>query len=187
MFTRRKRLNKSHGYTIVEIVIVIVIVAILATITIVAYNGIQTRANDAKIYTTVSSYQRIFELYRAVNGRLPQGYNWVCLGEQYHYLAVAPFAANQCNTSSNNVWSSALADELRPYSGGKLPDPTFASRAAAANGLVRGIIYDSKAYHVSNNATLTYYLVGRQDCPIGIFREFRDSEKVTVCNLVLIH
>ena len=187
MFSRHKRLNKSHGFTIVELLIVIVVVAILATITVVAYNGIQTRANDSRVYTAVSSYKRILELYRADKGRLPQGYDWVCLGEQSHYPSAAPFAANQCNTSSNNVWSSALADELRQYGGGRLPDPTFASRAAAANGVARGIIYDSSTAHVSNNATLTYYLVGRQDCPIGIFREFRDFEKVTVCNLVLAH
>lgn len=40
---------KRHaGFTIVELQIVIVVIAILATISIVAYNGIQQRARDSQ-------------------------------------------------------------------------------------------------------------------------------------------
>lgn len=39
--------NKQIGFTIVELLIVIVVIGILATITIVAYSGIQQRANVA--------------------------------------------------------------------------------------------------------------------------------------------
>lgn len=41
--------RKYRGFTIVELLIVIVIIGILATIVIVAYNGITDRANHAKI------------------------------------------------------------------------------------------------------------------------------------------
>ena len=41
--------TKNTGFTIVELLIVIVIIGILAAITIVAYNGIQNRANDTVI------------------------------------------------------------------------------------------------------------------------------------------
>lgn len=43
------RKNRSKGFTIVELLIVIVVIGILAAITIVAYNGVQTRARQAKI------------------------------------------------------------------------------------------------------------------------------------------
>lgn len=38
------RINRRRGFTIVELLIVIVVVAILATITVVSYNGVQQRA-----------------------------------------------------------------------------------------------------------------------------------------------
>ena len=41
--------NKLSGFTIVELLIVIVVIGVLAAITIVAYNGIQSRAADTKL------------------------------------------------------------------------------------------------------------------------------------------
>lgn len=42
-------LSRNRGFTIVELLIVIVVIAILAAITVVAYNGIQNRANDTSV------------------------------------------------------------------------------------------------------------------------------------------
>lgn len=41
--------KNKNGFTIVELLIVIVVIGILAAITLVAYNGIQARANDTAI------------------------------------------------------------------------------------------------------------------------------------------
>jgi prepilin-type N-terminal cleavage/methylation domain-containing protein len=56
-------MNKSRGFTIVELLIVVVVITILAAITIVAYNGIQTRAKQSaaqssakQAYTKIKSY-----------------------------------------------------------------------------------------------------------------------------------
>ena len=46
-YTKSMSTIQNRGFTIVELLIVIVVIAILAAISIVAYNGIQNRANDS--------------------------------------------------------------------------------------------------------------------------------------------
>ena len=46
--------RRSPGFTIVELLVVIVVIAILATISIVAYNGIQNRARTASVASALS-------------------------------------------------------------------------------------------------------------------------------------
>lgn len=62
-------IQRHHrGFTIVELLIVIVVIAILATISIVAYNGIQARANDAKTISAVNQIEKALRLYATDNG-----------------------------------------------------------------------------------------------------------------------
>lgn len=62
---------RQKGFTIVELLIVIVVIAILAAITVVAYNGIQGRANVSKSQSDLRSMQKLLELYKADNGVYP--------------------------------------------------------------------------------------------------------------------
>ena len=68
--------NKQKGFTIVELLIVVVVIAILAAITIVAYNGIQERANFASAQSNLKSINTAVQSYHAVNGTYPATGGW---------------------------------------------------------------------------------------------------------------
>lgn len=60
--------NKQSGFTIVELLIVVVVIAILATITIVAYNGIQRQTITSVIQSDLRSARKQLETMRHTNG-----------------------------------------------------------------------------------------------------------------------
>lgn len=59
--------NLNRGFTIVELLIVIVVIGILAAITIVAFNGVQNRANDAAVKSDLKNFASLMEVFRATS------------------------------------------------------------------------------------------------------------------------
>lgn len=66
-----KKSPRSTGFTIVELLIVIVVIGILAAITIVAFNGIQNRANDTAIQNDLRNFHAVVAQHKAINGNYP--------------------------------------------------------------------------------------------------------------------
>ena len=94
------KLNKQQGFTIVELLIVIVVIAILAAISIVAYNGIQTRAENSKTATAVSSWAKALQMYKIDKGNYPPINT--CLGDLGTYTS--SFNGVCWGVSSSTVW-----------------------------------------------------------------------------------
>lgn len=65
--------RKQTGFTIVELLIVIVVIGILAAITVVAYNGVQGRAQDTAIQSDLQQIAKKLELYKADYDVYPAG------------------------------------------------------------------------------------------------------------------
>ncbi len=61
---KRSWWKQESGFTVVELLIVIVVIGILATITIVGYNGMQARANDSRRDSDIRQVQTALELYK---------------------------------------------------------------------------------------------------------------------------
>ena len=61
----------SKAFTIVELLIVIVVIAIIATISVVAYQGIQTRAYNTAVQSDIANVAKKLELFKAELGYYP--------------------------------------------------------------------------------------------------------------------
>lgn len=79
VYCKHMQWAKQKGFTIVELLIVIVVIAILAAITIVAYNGITTRANNTQTFNAVAAHARAINSYAADKGTYPVS-TYSCLG-----------------------------------------------------------------------------------------------------------
>lgn len=90
-------MRTTRGFTIVELLIVIVVIGILAAIVIVAFNGIQNRANDTAIRSDLTNLAKKLELYKAENSLYPTG------GSQISSLQFRA-SKNAYDTTRNNLY-----------------------------------------------------------------------------------
>ncbi len=160
--------NKQSGFTIVELLIVIVVIAILAAITVVAYNGIQQRANNNKTTQALSSWIKALTLYKADNGRWPAG--WVCLGEGYSYGVSGTDTSGtaQCRQTGTVGYleTTAFNNSMRPYIN-SFPTPAFITARQDDSNWRRGLMY---AYG-GGDGTVVYIeaaMAGQlSECPVA--------------------
>lgn len=81
--------QNQRGFTIVELLIVIVVIGILAAITIVAYNGIQQRARDARVDAALTQVKSTIEMYKIDNGSYPNVCGGADIGCSFSSLSSA--------------------------------------------------------------------------------------------------
>lgn len=155
-----------RGFTLVELLIGIVVIAILAAISIVAYNGIQNRAEATRAANTAAQLTKLIKLFHADNGRYPASipdvnphYGETCFGTVSDFPAGDGFAAGQCLYNTDDPFSvsvsSNLMDDISDY--GTLPNVRIKT-VRMANEYWRGIRYFHNPY--TGDAILTWAING---------------------------
>ena len=99
MVIMRRSLKRAHGFTIVELLIVIVVIAILATITVVAYNGIQKRAQTTLYVSAVDSIEKQMRMSAAIDParmHTTEAVSIFCIGSTADYTARDGFSEGEC-------------------------------------------------------------------------------------------
>lgn len=106
--------NGQRGFTIVELLIVIVVIAILAAIVIVAYNGIQNRANDTAIQADLRNLAVQVYNYQTMNGDYPTGnYNLGITGIPVFHAARPAYQAIYGN--GNLFYCAGMVNGVSSY------------------------------------------------------------------------
>lgn len=175
------RTSSFRGFTIVELLIVIVVIGILSAISVVAFNGIQKRAELARLTSGIQSYSKSMEAYYVVNGAYPS-FGKGCLGVASDYTAKDGFTAGACTMTSGSTGSSydsnlnqALADHLQ-----NPPSITLSPIRVDYGG---GFVYDYRGVWVETQGTyyqMQYWLSGNQTCPYGE-KTYNASANATRC------
>ena len=99
-----KNQHSRYGFTIVELLIVIVVIAILASISIVAYNGIQDRAHTTTVEADIANLTKTMELWKIKNGGV---YPTI---SQLNTVDIQASKGSYLTTTRNNFYYCASAD-----------------------------------------------------------------------------
>ena len=173
-----QKARTTTGFTIVELLIVIVVIAILAAITIVAFNGIQRRAQNAQYSSAVDAAVKAVRAYEATHGSLEELFMvdgeeapTTCMQKTADLPAIAGFAEGECMTAGDYGTATFANDTIlnRLYGSG---DVGYAPTQLAtvelsdikARGLTLGIYrnIDDDILSIS----LSWYTPGRE-CGVG--------------------
>lgn|GEM_PF-511627 len=162
--------NDQHqnGFTIVELLIVIIVIAVIAAITLVAYNGIQMRAENSKTIAAVDQYAKALQLYKTNTGDYPLaggGFQFGCIAESGTCAMVAGSAGPDCASIGASGVSNALNTAIKTVIASI---PTVSSQTLQCESkTVKGALYVMYGTYFGpdiRNGYIIYYLKGDQPC-----------------------
>lgn len=185
------RFLRSSGFTIVELLIVIVIIGILAALVIVAYRGLQQKANNTDTLSVVNSYIKSTKQYAADNNKYPEpsldGVAWSCLGNGYPSNTCLNTAGSGCSGLGGVTSAAWYNDAVKTYAQNKTP-PTNLQTIGCSGGTLVGAAYLSN-WPATGQAGIFYSLNNDTNCasPGGItgYRYVNGDGNSGLCYLVL--
>ena len=154
----------QSGFTIVELLIVIVVIAILAAISIVAYRGIQQRANNTAIISAAGQTVKAIQAHMIVSGSYPSA-SYACITTDTGCMWDGdPIAPNVTNNTAfmNEVGITATLPRQTPG----LNQTTYGMFYAYENTSPQNVPLTVDG--VPNPARLIYLLFGtNQNCGVS--------------------
>lgn len=167
-------IETKRGFTLVELLIVIVVIAILASISTVAYSGIQNRAYASQLKLARSSYDKHFKMIyvehsqTTISPTLPGSDNGVCIGSMEDYPATTQFPAGSCvvrksTGAAETSVNSTINDEFRNNMS-SIPNIPTDRVFEDAGYLYRGGYFDMGGWTVDFNFTIPQSVA----CPEGM-------------------
>ena len=166
-------IRRHRGFTIVELLIVIVVIAVLAAITIVAFNGVATRAENAKTISAASTMNKALRVYAETNSM----YNT----DTYSCVGVAPCSMVSGSTtcfgygSVGGVGPSFVSDMTTVMS--SVPSPSSQRMTCGSGSSYAGMFVYS--YNSRKSAIIAYFLKGNgTDCGVSGAQRAVDGDVV---------
>lgn len=166
----------TSGFTIVELLIVIVVIAILATVTVVAFNGVRERARDSRIRSDIANVNKLILQYYAENGSYP------ATGSTITSNAEPSRSDANCSVNWNNMttWVPSLTQNLPQNDG------TINRGAKTANSSVQSpgcymYISDGTNYVLSAWNMLSAAQTSTMYRRLG-FAEITGGNRMYICN-----
>jgi len=100
--------RKQHGFTIVELLIVIVVIGILATISLVAFNGVQAKAADVVLKSDLKNASTQLEIAKVESGSYPDDDGSDLPRSEGTTLEYTAASGDYCLTASSSRASTAF-------------------------------------------------------------------------------
>ena len=192
-----------RGFTVVELLVAIVVIAILASVSLVGYNGLRQRAHNTKTILLVSQWEKTIRVHQASGNLLPN--DWTCLGKSASEFEAIPseqIGVGQCERNVIVInptpdWTSEL--KTVPVPGQTLPTSEILAQSdtkmegllpmqrTGTNGYMRGIVYasisDPTQAPNSQPGAYIFYILKDNPCPLD--RAYRILGGLHVCALRL--
>lgn len=187
-----ERNTTSTGFTIVELLIVVVVIAILAAISVVAYTGIQTRAENTKTIQGVSAYARIFSIYGADKGSYPIATSYTCIGGSNSSGLCARIANNApaCSIIVGQAGSPTLNSSFHAQLSEYVTDvPTVSDQQTVCGGARYMGAYVNPNTGSPTELRIQLFLKGNVDCPTSLSSArnigVTQAEQTTTCSYAM--
>ncbi len=164
----RQKNQHQRGFTIVELLIVIIVIGVIAAITIIAYNGMQIRAENTKTLAAVNQYAKALQLYKTNTGDYPLaggGFQFGCIAESGTCAMVSGTAGPDCASIGASGVSNTLNTAIKTV----IPRiPSASDQTMQCEGkTVKGALYVMYGTYFGpdiRNGYIIYYLRGDQPC-----------------------